>query len=94
MAASCLRAAGPQACCIAEALPAAAPAPADPADATPRRPEAALVADVRWDPAAAPDPGLVDRAWAFVRDQALAAAAAGAGGDGKGARPSRGTAHL
>ena len=84
----------PQACCIAEALPAAAPAPADPADATPRRPEAALAADVRWDPAAAPDPGLVDRAWAFVRDQALAAAAAGAGGDGKGARPSRGAAHL
>jgi hypothetical protein len=52
-----------------------------------------VAADVRWDPAAAPDPGLVDRAWAFVRDHALAAAAAGAGGDGKGARPRRGATH-
>lgn len=60
-------------------VPGAKSGAADAADATPRRPGAAVAADVRWAPAAAPDQALVDRAWAYVRDQALAAAGGGGG---------------
>ena len=76
-----------QASCIAEVLPGAS-GKADAADALPRCPGAAVAVDVRWAPAAVPDPALIDRAWAFVRDQALAAASDGSGvasGDGGGA---------
>ena len=73
-----------QASCIAEVSPGAS-GKAGAADAMPRCPGAAVAMDVRWAPAALPDHALIDRAWAFVRDQALTAASDGRGvasGDG------------
>ncbi|KAK9836947.1 hypothetical protein WJX81_001853 [Elliptochloris bilobata] len=70
-----------QASCIADILPAAS-GRAGAADAAPRCAGAAIAIDVRWAPAASPDPALIDCAWAFVRDQALAAAIASTDGGG------------
>lgn len=80
-----------QASCIAEVSPGPSGRPAT-ADALPRCPGAAVAVDVRWAPAALPDTALVDRAWSFVRDQALAAASDGSGGAGAGAGGATGIA--